>query len=112
MTPVWKGIVRIVFLGSEETAGLVVGRQFRGIFGKFLNSFIRGFFFKLLCFSWLTFPRPRLIFIIHDFFKVSGVDEIVDVSIGVGDDGIFRRKSPFSIDDELVLMESSGELLR
>ena len=48
----------------------------------------------------------------HYLFEVGGVDEVVYVAVGVGDDRVFRREPPFSVNDELILMKTSGELLR
>lgn len=43
--------------------------------------------------------------------EVGGVDVVVDVAVGVGNAWIFGTEAPLSIDDELVLMQSSGKLL-
>lgn len=40
--------------------------------------------------------------------EVGGVDVVVDVAVGVGNAWIFGTEAPLSIDDELVLMQSSG----
>ena len=43
--------------------------------------------------------------------KVSSIDVVVDVSVGIRDAWIFGTEAPLSIDDELILMQSSGQLL-
>lgn len=43
--------------------------------------------------------------------EVGGVDVVVDVAVSIRDAWIFGAEAPLSIDDELVLMQSSGQLL-
>jgi hypothetical protein len=43
--------------------------------------------------------------------KIGGVDIVIDVSIGIGNAGVFRTEAPLAVHDELVLVEPSGELL-
>jgi len=43
--------------------------------------------------------------------KIGGVDVVIDISIGIGNAGVFRTEPPLAVDDELVLVKPSGELL-
>jgi hypothetical protein len=43
--------------------------------------------------------------------EIGGVDVVVDVAVGIGNAGVLRTEAPLAIHDELVLMQSSGELL-
>lgn len=80
-------------------------RQFRSVFRELLHSLIRRFFVSVIFFpSRLilpTYPR-RLLFFIHNLLKVCRVDEVVDVAVSVGYDGVLRGEPPLAIDDELV----------
>ena len=57
----------------------------------------------LLGFCFLFFGcAGRLFFFIHDFFEVGGIDEIVNVPVGVRDDRVFWWEAPLPIYDELI----------
>jgi hypothetical protein len=109
---VWEGIVRIVLISPQETTGLVMRRQLWCVLGELLNSLIGGLLFYNSLLALLTPAGHWLIFSVHYLFEVGGVDEVVYVAVGVGDDRVFRREPPFSVNDELILMKTSGELLR
>ena len=44
--------------------------------------------------------------------KVGGIDVVIDVSIGIGNAGVFGTEPPLAVHNELVLMQSPRQLLR
>jgi hypothetical protein len=41
--------------------------------------------------------------------KIGGVDIVIDVSIGIGNAGVFRTEAPLAVHDELVLVGTLAE---
>lgn len=56
-------------------------------------------------FYWLEylFYRNKIpFFVFHQWKKICSINVVVDVTICIRNTGVFRRKSPFSIDDEFI----------